>query len=190
MVYERLLIFVCSFCVLVRVSIATNKIPWPKTNLGRSLFHLTNLGQTPSVGDVRAGIQGRILDAGTKAETMVEHCLLACTACLKKKLFYLHLKCCLPSQFPLPEFITPSLPSPLRGCLPLLGIPSLVHQASKGLSASSSTKSRQGSPLLYMCLKPQTNLWRVLCWPALTLQFVGCQILLPAQYSPDCNFWD
>lgn len=45
------------------------------------LFHPTVLHHCSSVKEVRAGTQGRNLEAGTEAEPMEECCLLACSTC-------------------------------------------------------------------------------------------------------------
>jgi hypothetical protein len=52
---------------------------------------------------------------------------------------------------------SPCFPSSslLRGCLPLRSPSSLGHQASTGLGASSPSETRQGSPLLHVCLGEQ-----------------------------------
>jgi hypothetical protein len=63
---------------------------------------------------------------------------------------------------PLPEFLS-HLPSLLRVySLPSPHFPTLGHQASIGLGASSFTEARQWSNLLHRCLDPQTS--PCMCW--------------------------
>jgi hypothetical protein len=51
-----------------------DKIPWRnQVEEGRSDSNLYS-GQTPSLREVRPGIQGRGLEAGTEAEVMEENC--------------------------------------------------------------------------------------------------------------------
>jgi hypothetical protein len=50
-----------------------------KSNLGRQKFiWLTLVGHSPSFREIKAGTEGMNLEAGTEAETIEEHCLLAC----------------------------------------------------------------------------------------------------------------
>ena len=72
-------------------------------------------------------------------------------------IFYLYILNAAPSPgAPLPSS-SPCFPSSslLRGCLPLRSPSSLGHQASTGLGASSPSETRQGSPLLHVCLGEQ-----------------------------------
>lgn len=56
------------------------------------------------------------------------------------------------------EFVKPPTPQPLLTSSPHpLHSPSLAHQFSIGLAASSPTEARQGNPLLQMCQQSRTS---------------------------------
>ena len=68
---DYLWVFVLSFLILF-------KTQWPKTTEAEEFGSLTFPQYSPSLSEVKAGTQGRNLEAETEAETTEEHCLVAC----------------------------------------------------------------------------------------------------------------
>lgn len=58
-----------------------------KGNLKKRFILLAFLYYSPSLKKVRERTQGRNLEAGTEAEAIEEHCLLACS-CLAQPIFF------------------------------------------------------------------------------------------------------
>ena len=80
-----------------------------------------------------------------------------------------------PSWFPLKKFFLVSSPFASEK-VPLPYSSNLGHQVSTRLYTSSPTESKESSPLLHMCLRPQTGPCLLFGWWVSFWKFPGFQV--------------